>query len=260
MILRHDVDARPNNSLCLARLEHSLGIHGTYYFRMLRKKLDESIIKEIASMGHEIGYHYETMSWVKDIRPQRHRDAETERVDRAYKDFVDNLEEFRNIVPVTTICMHGSPLSRYDNRLIWEKFDYRKLGIIGEASLDVDYTKIAYYTDTGRRWDGANVSIRDKVKSEYKDVKTNPPSPGLKQSNKGDRENMIKFPGYHSTAEMIRAVEDGTFPHQTMLTVHPQRWNDSLCPWVKELIWQNIKNVAKRRIANSNSLNGELHE
>ena len=34
IILRHDVDACPRNSLATAQMEHTPGIRGTYYFRM----------------------------------------------------------------------------------------------------------------------------------------------------------------------------------------------------------------------------------
>ena len=44
-------------------------------------------------------------------------------VERAIEDFRINLEKFREIYPVKTICMHGSTLSKYDNRLLWEKYD-----------------------------------------------------------------------------------------------------------------------------------------
>lgn len=44
---------------------------------------------------------------------------------------------------------------------------------------------------------------------------------------------------------MIKAIENGTFPEQAMITIHPQRWNDALIPWTKELVWQNVKNVGK---------------
>jgi len=74
IILRHDVDARPENSLRLARLEHVLGIHGTYYFRIIPSVFDKDIIREIAGMGHEIGYHYETMSFIGDLGTKGLRD------------------------------------------------------------------------------------------------------------------------------------------------------------------------------------------
>jgi len=59
--------------------------------------------------------------------------------------------------------MHGSPLSRYDNRRICDKYNYRDFGITGEPYFDLDFTKVLYLTDTGRRWDGNKVSLRDKI-------------------------------------------------------------------------------------------------
>ena len=235
VILRHDVDARPQNSLRLARLEHTLGIQGTYYFR-IPHTFQPSIIQEIASLGHEIGYHYETMATIvkegmrgrRDEETKRRRDEETKRMKSAYELFVENLCKFREIVPVTTICMHGSPLSRYDNREIWQKYDYRDLGITGDAYLDIDFNRVAYFTDTGRRWNGAEVSIRDKVSGPFQfNLKT--------------------------TEELIRAIPQ--FPDQVMITVHPQRWNDAFLPWAGELLLQNAKNIIKRILVKTSAFN-----
>jgi len=81
----------------------------------------------------------------------------------AIRDFEWNLEKLRKFYPVKTICMHGSPLSKYDNRKLWEKYDYRDYGIIDEPYFDIDFNVVFYLTDTGRRWDGDSVSVRDKV-------------------------------------------------------------------------------------------------
>ncbi len=35
-------------------------------------------------------------------------------------------------------------------------------------------------------------------------------------------------------------------PDKIMFNIHPQRWDDRFGPWVKELVWQNVKNVIKR--------------
>jgi len=266
IILRHDVDACPLNSLGTARMEHELGIRGTYYFRMVPGSYDEAVIREIAGMGHEIGFHYETLSQISNrlsktgyrlpvIGYRFDSMEEEERLDMAYQMFAENLDKLREIVPVETICMHGSPLSRFDNREIWKKYDYKELGIIGEASMDVDFSKVAYYTDTGRRWDGARMSVRDKITTRNSDGETKRHK-GFRISDFGfrnsdfkvqvDKNSMEKrFPNYHSTFEMIKAVENGTFPEQAMITIHPQRWNDAVIPWIKELVWQNVKNVGK---------------
>lgn len=151
IILRHDVDRKALCAWRMACIEAELGIKGTYYFRIFPAAYNEKIIKAIADLGHEIGYHYEDFSSVKG-------DWEL-----GIRSFEKNLEKLRAISPVKTICMHGSPLSKFDNRLLWQKFDYRNYGIIGEPYFDIDFNEVLYLTDTGRRWDGDGVSIRDKA-------------------------------------------------------------------------------------------------
>ncbi len=65
IILRHDVDLLPENSLAFARIQHKMGIKGSYYFRAVPESWDEAIIKEIHAQGHEVGYHYEDIDLVK---------------------------------------------------------------------------------------------------------------------------------------------------------------------------------------------------
>ena len=62
VILRHDVDAKPENSLKTAQIEHALGAKATYYFRCGKESNRPAVIKAIVKLGHEIGYHYEDMS------------------------------------------------------------------------------------------------------------------------------------------------------------------------------------------------------
>ena len=237
IVLRHDVDAKKWNSYRFGKIQAAMGIRGTYYFRMARKSFNRRVMREMTVMGHEIGYHYETM------------DTARGNVDQAYVEFVRNLKYLRKIVPVKTICMHGSPLSKYDNRSIWKKYDYKELGIIGEPYLDIDFNKVLYLTDTGRRWDGDRVSVRDKVRSEdrrsaneqritnYRNLKST-------QNSKHKTQNLI----FRSTNDIIKAAEANKLPNQIMLTFHPQRWTNKPLPWMKELIWQNIKNQVKRII------------
>jgi len=214
VVLRHDVDRLPHNALRMARLEHELGIAATYYFRAVSESWDEAVIKEIASLGHEIGYHYECLSSCKG------------NLEKAFEDFQGNLANLRTLAPVATICMHGSPLSSIDNLDLWKRHDYRELGIIGEPYLDVDFDRVFYLTDTGRRWDGWKVSVRDK----------------MPQQEEWIRQGLV----FRNTWDIMGAAEQGTLPHKIMINVHPQRWDDRAWPWLRELIWQNMKNVVKR--------------
>lgn len=217
LILRHDVDLLPGNSLRTARLEAEMGMFGIYYFRAVPESWDEAIICKIAALGHEVGYHYESLTTCNGD------------VDAAYRDFCHNLERLKELVPVRSICMHGSPRSPYDSKDIWKKYDYHALGIETEPYLDTDFSKTFYLTDTGRRWDGYKVSVRDKI-PQYQDEWT---ARGL---------------SFHTTDDLISGLVKGIIPMNLMITVHPQRWNPFGFKWVKELVMQNAKNIVKRII------------
>ena len=189
--------------------------------------------------------------------------------------------------------MHGSPLSRYDNRKLWEKYDYREFGIIGEPYFDIDFNKVLYLTDTGRRWDGEAVSVRDKAVGSWQlaegrkglrdeetkrlrdlETKSEKIEHGTSDMEQGTRNlkletinekrksiNSNRTPhaasrkpvySFHSTFDIIRACESGILPDQLMITLHPQRWYNEPIPWVRELVWQNLKNAGKWIIVTRN--------
>ena len=210
IILRHDVDLLPFNSLAFAKIQAQNNVKSVYYFRAVPESWNENVIKEIAALGHEIGYHYECLTTCNG------------NLKDAIADFEKNLAALRKLAPVSTICMHGSPMSKYDSKDLWKAHDYKNYGITGEPYFDVDFNKIFYLTDTGRRWDGDKVSIRDKVSSSQ------------------------KFPSFHATQEIIVCCNSGKLPQQIMFTFHPQRWNDNILMWTKELVMQNVKNQVKR--------------
>ena len=60
--LRHDIDRLPENALKMARMENNAGIRASYYFRIVKESYDENVIRQIADLGHEIGYHYEDLN------------------------------------------------------------------------------------------------------------------------------------------------------------------------------------------------------
>ena len=214
VILRHDVDLKPENSLGIAKDEKGLGVKASYYFRVVPESWDEAIIKEIAAMKHEVGYHYESLTTCNG------------NVQEAFEDFKMNLKRLRKLVSVNTICMHGSPRSPYDSKDIWKQYDYKSLDIIGEPYLSTDFSKLLYLTDTGRRWDGYKVSVRDKIENYQEGWNA-------------------KGWVFHSTDDIIHALQEDKMPNQLMITTHPQRWFDFGYGWMKELLLQNLKNVVK---------------
>ena len=215
VILRHDVDAKPENSLRTAQIEKSLDAKATYYFRVGKESNRPEVIRAIAQLGHEIGYHYEDMSLCGG-------DA-----DKAWEHFQTWLGYFRQYYAVETICMHGAPTSKWDGKDLWKKYDYRSLEIIGEPYLDTDFSDVFYLTDTGRCWDGYKVSVRDKI-------------PGRQDEWTGLGLT------WHGTEELIEAIENGRLPKHVMITTHPQRWTNNRGEWLRELVLQNMKNCIKK--------------
>lgn len=213
VILRHDIDAQPSKALSMAILENRADIRSSFFFKIRPEIFIPSLVQQIASLGHDIGYHYE------DLVINHGNYA------KAISDFERNLDALRKVVPVTTICADGNPLSKYSNLWLWEKYDYTRFGITCEMYLDIDYNEYAYYTDTGRIWDGDKYNVWDHVKTSK------------------------NWPVYHDTAKIIRAIENDTFPRRVAINVHPQRWNDHLFDWTKELVLQRTKNLLKLGLA-----------
>jgi hypothetical protein len=203
VVLRHDIDRKPQNALKMARLEHSLGIAATYYFRHPATFIP-GVIREIHALGHEIGYHYEVLAKAKgDYK-------------KAIELFARELAEFREICDIRSVCMHGSPLSRYDNRDLWNVYDFRKFGVVGEAYLSM--TGLSYLTDTGRNWGGRH-SLRDMM-------------PGAKS-----------IP-VETTDDLARWIESAG-AEDLYMTVHPERWAASDGEWAAGYIKDLVVNAGK---------------
>lgn len=213
-ILRHDIDRLPKNALQLAKIENSFGIKASYFFRMIKGIWDESIALQIKELGHEIGYHYEDVSLTNGD------------LNKALELFKEHLAIIQKVYPVKTICMHGSPMSKWDSKILWNTYDYKSLGIIGEPYFDVNYAKVLYVTDTGRKWNNQSISVRDKI-----------------QASKSD--NLQFLYKFKNTKDIILALQKNNLPGQLMINSHPQRWFNFGPLWIKEYLLQNAKNVVK---------------
>ena len=215
VIIRHDVDRKPKSALKMARLEAEMGIQSTYYFRTRPAIFRPEIIQDIADEGHEIGYHYESLSDARGDYAQ------------AMVDFETNLKRLREIVPVKTVAMHGSPLSSYDNKDLWSNLTYRddmknKYQISGEVYLDISYVNIAYINDTGRNWLLGKSNKRDKVHSSIESE-------------------------FRDGWALLRCLREGTFP-KVIFQIHPERWTDSIAGYCIQWSMDMCINLAKSAI------------
>jgi hypothetical protein len=146
-------------------------------------------------MSHEIGYHYETLSKSRGNYPA------------AIDLFEKELARLRQVCPIQTISMHGNPLSPYDNRDLWKRYDFRQFGLAGEAYLSIDYHRLAYLTDAGRSWADNPFNLRDRVAGEQT------PS------------------GIRTTGELIAAIREKRFD-AICISAHPERWSGNLPEWL----------------------------
>lgn len=212
VILRHDVDELAENALAMAEIEKSLGIESTFFFRRVKQSDKPAIIRQIASLGMEIGYHYEDMSTAGG------------NIDAALTTFRSNLDYFRTYYPVKTVCMHGSSSSPYDNRDIWKYAKMQDFNLLGEPYLSVDFNKVYYMSDTGYSWDGGKYAVRDVVRGPFTQK-------------------------YHSSDGIMWALKKEEFPEQVMILAHTL-WTDSMIQWgvlhIREFIRNRVKLKAGR--------------
>jgi len=208
VVLRHDVDHRPEAALRMAQLEHTLGVQATYNFRLKDFERNTGLLHELLALGHETGYHYEELAHCRGD------------MSRAQALFVENLRRAREFAPVHTVAMHGSPFSRFSNLDIWKTMDYRDFGLLGEPYLSLDYQYVLYLTDTGRLWNDRRYNIRDRVPQA--DTRCWP-----------------------STEALMREIRRGGISRQVMLNVHPGRWNPPGARWFYEWGVQWMKNPVK---------------
>jgi hypothetical protein len=205
VIIRHDIDRKPLNALKMAELENEIGVRSTYYFRY-PYTFKVEIIKRIIDMGHEIGYHYEVLS-------KANGDHE-----KAKELFEKELGKFREIYDVKTICMHGSPLSKFDNRDLWKAYNFTSFGIIGESYLSLG-KDVDYFSDTGRNWNSKNKK-RDFI-------------PGKVERFSVD-----------ATADLIDLIE-ASEPNRICVVAHPERWASAQSEWLLAYVKDSVFNIGK---------------
>jgi len=213
--LRHDVDRFMSNAMQMALLERQLGVRSTYYLRVGAGYDWKAAIREISRLGHEVGYHYETM-------------AKSEgNIKEALRLFESELESMRRVAPVNTAVAHGSPLSKWNNMDIWNIMRPADLGVL-EPYMNLDTDSIAYFTDTGRSWCAARVNLRDKMGSASRRFKV------------------------RKTAELMEMIRDGTIRRMCIQT-HPERWSYSTASHARSLAFDLLANSVKLLIASKRS-------
>lgn len=225
VIVRHDVDRKPRNAVDMANFEAARGIETTYYVRTVDGTFEPALLREIASLGHEIGYHYEDLDRA-DGNPVAGRRA-----------FAHNLALIRSIATVETVCMHGNPLTPHDNRDLWSGHEVGDrgspeagalawFGLLGEAYLSIDYEDVAYFSDTGRTWRDGPLKVKDRIDA-------------------GTDRSFGVAGGVETTDDLVALLENRAIDRACLL-VHPNRWAGSTPELVVEWLTDTAINAVKR--------------
>lgn len=210
IVLRHDVDRRPANAVTMARTEAERDIQATYYFRIIPQTFKPSMIREIAGLGHEIGYHYE------DFHKARYQPA------RAFDLFRRHVQELRAIAPVSTIAMHGSPLAKFNNMKLWDSHSYDEADV-KDCILSYDWSDYAFFTDTGRSFGESRANLRDRIGGKA-------------------------FPEVTTSSELAAFFRDRRWS-KIQLSTHPERWNAPGGVWLLQLGQDLAVNAIKRGLS-----------
>lgn len=207
VLLRHDVESSTAKALAMGELERRHGIVATYFFRTKRGVFRPEAMRALVALGHEIGYHYETLGQCLG------------RLDAAVALFGRELQRLREHADVRVASMHGAPLLPWDNRDIWKRARPQDFGLIGEVYLDLDYRSVSYFSDTGRTWHPRRYNIRDHA----------PAPPGAVVD---------------TTEELIALVRSRRLPRLCLL-VHPDRWAATPLDWHLRALRDCLENRIK---------------
>lgn len=214
--IKHDVESVPSKALDLARIEAKYGHCATYYVQAyLLTDSNKDILKEIQSLGHEVTYHHDVMDCAKgDIQIAM----------TIYKENVAKFEQFG--FPVVTVCQHGNPSSKYENRdffrsdLIQEHFP-------SQSDIMVDFmikakSQYTYISDVGMEFKIVTDPVNsDKLKDDEKYIVL------------GDAMHVI---------EHIITHPDNSY----IVSAHPHRYNKNrLSAALRKMLFQMLKGVAK---------------
>jgi hypothetical protein len=180
VIWRHDVEFSPVQALKMAKIEHDLGVKATYFWQTHGKQYNvytrffSDILREIQSLGHHIGLHFDSHYWgVKDV-DQLNRCIE---IDKDYFEKVFGLKldtfSFHNTTPFVLSCdeyQYGGLINTYA-RFFKEHYQYCadstgywRYEVLDEVLRDPN-TKHLQFLSHDAMWSDTVMSPRQRVRN-----------------------------------------------------------------------------------------------
>ncbi len=142
-----DVERSPEHALYFAEEVRKVGIVGTFYFQTRRSAYCPRVLRAIAGLGHEVGYHYECLDRCQgDFAAARQL-------------FLDEVALFRHDgIELATACSHselGIQRNGYrSNADLLQRYPdlLRQAGLIGESTAIARPHRKALAVDTFRAY------------------------------------------------------------------------------------------------------------
>ena len=125
-----------------------------------------------------------------------------------------------NFIPLIGVRISGLII----NRLLWKKYDFQDYGLIGDAYISLDFSKIFYFSDTGIDWSSFKNRILDNIDVDYY----------------CDKGSLIE-----STDDLIEIIENEELEKICILT-HPPNWSLGWFDFIKWRFLQVFRNFGKR--------------
>ncbi len=216
LVVKHDVETNVAKALKLAKIEKKYGIPATYYVQAELLKDNYKFLQEIASLGHEVTYHYDVL------------DACNGDYKSAIDSFQKVIEEFRKFgFEVKTVCPHGNPIKVRDgwssnkdffrNQEVSALFpDILDIVVHLPKKLNMDY---AYISDAGYSWKKI-VNVQD---------------------------NDLKNDGDIDLGESLNFLNTLKKEQTIILSTHPHRWESSKIKFIMKLtIFKVVRYIARK--------------
>lgn len=146
VILRVDVDYREAHAVDLARIAAHYHLRGSFYFRHRSGHFDLDAMSAVAGLGHEVGYHFETLDTCRGDFAQ------------AESLLLEHLRTLREAgFTVRTVAAHGAVPTAPTYQANFDLFTRvpdlcTRAGLLGEATLSVDFARLIYCSDAAWRW------------------------------------------------------------------------------------------------------------
>tara|TARA_Y100000589_G_C27187883_1_gene643412 strand:- start:1 stop:816 length:816 start_codon:yes stop_codon:yes gene_type:complete len=150
---KHDIEKSTKNALKVARIESKLQLKSTYFVQdyLIIKESDISNILKIRDLGHEIGYHYDSLDRFKG------------NYELAIHDFIQNVNKFLSIgIKIKSICPHGNAAIKRCGWLSNKDLNLRIKEVYGnqifDLVLDIKNSEkhLKYVSDAGYKFNYIN--------------------------------------------------------------------------------------------------------